>query len=183
MVSTRRPREHSFPVSWALGGTCLRLSRFAIFCYRVTPLHVKITRSTNLLNVCLGKLKLSTYLHTVSYMSSHELSQYTLATRLFWVLASCGFCWITWRIMISRSAVLKNWFIFESSHHLGEAFFPCRCHIFVSLNFYPLVIRPRLPCFSDNQINKQPENLYVIKLQRVFWIFHPARRDLVVLTM
>ena len=33
----------------------------------LTPLHVKITRSANLLSVCRRKLKLSTYLHTVSY--------------------------------------------------------------------------------------------------------------------
>ena len=33
----------------------------------VTPVHVKITRSTNMLSVCRRKLKLSTYLHTISY--------------------------------------------------------------------------------------------------------------------
>ena len=33
----------------------------------LTPLYVKITRSMNWLSVCRRKLKLSTYLHTVSY--------------------------------------------------------------------------------------------------------------------
>ena len=38
----------------------------------LTPLHVKITSNTNLLSVCQRKLKLSTYLHTLSY--NHILS-------------------------------------------------------------------------------------------------------------
>ena len=67
-VLTRWPREDSFPVSRALGETCRRLSRFCnILLQDLTPLHVKITRSTNLLSVCRRKLKLSTNLHTVSY--------------------------------------------------------------------------------------------------------------------
>ena len=65
---TRWPRADSFPVSRALGRTCLRLSRFCnILLPDLAPLHVKITRSTNLLSVCRRKLKLPTYLHTVSY--------------------------------------------------------------------------------------------------------------------
>ena len=50
----------SFLVSRALGGTCRRLSNILLL--DLTPLHVKITRSD-----CRRKLKLSTYLHTVSY--------------------------------------------------------------------------------------------------------------------
>ena len=65
---TRWPRADSFPVSRALGRTCLRLSRFCnILLPDLAPLHVKITRSTNLLSVCRRKLKLPTYLNTVSY--------------------------------------------------------------------------------------------------------------------
>ena len=52
----------------ALGGTCRRLSSFCnILLQDLTSLHVKITRSTNLLSVCRRKLKLSPYLHAVSY--------------------------------------------------------------------------------------------------------------------
>ena len=44
------------------------LNRFCnILPQDLTPVHVKITRSTNLLIVCRRKLKLSTYLHTISY--------------------------------------------------------------------------------------------------------------------
>ena len=67
MVFTRWPREDSFPVSQALGGKCRRLCRVCnIMLQDLTPLHVKITRSTNLLRVCRRKFKLSTFLHTVS---------------------------------------------------------------------------------------------------------------------
>ena len=48
-----------------------KMSALSCFCnillQGLTPLHVNITRSTNLLSVCLRKLKLSTYLHVVSY--------------------------------------------------------------------------------------------------------------------
>ena len=68
MVFTRWPREDSFPVYRALRGQCRRLSRLCnILLQDLTPLPVKITRSTNLLSVCRRKLKLSTYLNTVSY--------------------------------------------------------------------------------------------------------------------
>ena len=66
-------------------------------------LHVKITRSTNLLSVCRRKLKLSTNLHTVSY---NHISFRNARSQLVWVLASSGFYSITWR-MISRSAGYK----------------------------------------------------------------------------
>ena len=65
---TRWPREDSFSVSWALGRICRRFSRFCnILLQDLTPLHVKITRRKNLLSVFRRKLKLSTYLHTLSY--------------------------------------------------------------------------------------------------------------------
>ena len=53
MVFTRWPREDSFPVSQALGGKCRCLSRVCniILLQDLTPLHVKITRSTNLWSV------------------------------------------------------------------------------------------------------------------------------------
>ena len=45
MVFSLWPREDSFPVSRALGGTCCRLSRFRnILLQDLTPLHVKITK-------------------------------------------------------------------------------------------------------------------------------------------
>ena len=61
-------KRNSFPVSRALGGKCRCLSRFCnILLQNLTPLRGKITRSTNLLSICRRKLKLSTYLNTVSY--------------------------------------------------------------------------------------------------------------------
>ena len=79
MVFTRWPREDSFPVSRARGGKCRRLSRFcSILLQDLTPLHVKITRSTNLLSVCRRKFKLSIHLHTVlsyNHAHMHKLSQ------------------------------------------------------------------------------------------------------------
>ena len=52
MVFTRGPREDSFLVSLALGGKCRHLNRFCnILQQDLTPLHVKITRGTNLLSV------------------------------------------------------------------------------------------------------------------------------------
>ena len=77
----RCPRADSFPVSRALGRTCLCLSRFCnILLQDPAQLHVNITRSTNLLSVCRRKLKLSTYTHCK--LQLHKLSQCTLATRL-----------------------------------------------------------------------------------------------------
>ena len=107
MVFTRWPREDSFPLSWALGGTCWHLNRFCnILPQDVTLLHVKITRSTNLLSVCRRKLKLSTYLHTVSYKHISFLSTHS---QLLSLLASSEFYSITWR-MVSRSAGYKIYF-------------------------------------------------------------------------
>ena len=86
---TRWPRADSFPVSRALGRTCPRLSRFCnILLQDPAQLHVKITRSTNLLSVCRRKLKLSPYTHCK--LQQHKLSQCPFATRLsscqFWIL-------------------------------------------------------------------------------------------------
>ena len=62
------PREDSFSVSRAHGRICRRFSRFCnVLLQELTPLHVKITRSMNLLSVFRRKLKLSTYLQTLSY--------------------------------------------------------------------------------------------------------------------
>ena len=104
MVSTRWPREDSFPVSRALRGQFRRLSRLCnILLQDLTPLPVKITRSTNLLSVCRRKLKLSTYLNTVSYNHVGFLNTHL---QLVWDLASSGF-YSTSRIRISRSAGYK----------------------------------------------------------------------------
>ena len=78
-------REDSFPVSQAPERICRRLSRFCnILLQDLTPLYVKITRSKNLLSVCQRKLKLSTYLHIVSY---NHISFVTRRYQLGWVLA------------------------------------------------------------------------------------------------
>ena len=77
----RWPRADSFPVSRVLGRTCPRLSRICnILLQDPAQLHVKITRSTNLLSVCRRKLKLSPYSHCK--LQQHKLSQCTFATRL-----------------------------------------------------------------------------------------------------
>ena len=78
------PRADSFPVSRAFGRTCRRLSRFCnILLQDLAPLHVKITRNTNLLGVCRRKLKSSTYF----FLNTR--------TQLVRVLASSGFYSIT----------------------------------------------------------------------------------------
>ena len=65
MVFTRWPREDSFPFS----RKCRRLSRFCnIFQQDLTPLHVKIMWSTNFVECCWRKLKLSTYLNIVTFL-------------------------------------------------------------------------------------------------------------------
>ena len=82
---TRWPRADSFPVSRALG----RTSRFCnTLLQDLAPLHVKTTRSTNLLNVCRRKLKLSTYLQTVSY---NHISFLNARWQLVRILASSRF--------------------------------------------------------------------------------------------
>ena len=48
--------------------------------FNPAQLHVKFTRSMNLLSVCRRKLKSSTYTHCK--LQPHKLSQCTLATRL-----------------------------------------------------------------------------------------------------
>ena len=140
---TRWPRADSFPVSRALGRTCLRLSRFCnIFLPDLAPLHVKITRSTNLLSVCRRKLKLPTYLHTVSY---EHISFLNARSQFVRVLASSGFYSITWR-MISRSAGYK--ILFQNSVRYSEETLSLVGVVsFASLNLYSLAIRPRLSCF------------------------------------
>ena len=96
------PGEDSFPVSRALGGgKCRHLSYFCNILLQ--DLHVKITKSMNLLRICRRKLKLLTYLHTESY---NHISFLNTPSQLIWVLASSRFSSMTWR-MISRSAGYK----------------------------------------------------------------------------
>ena len=74
-VGQEKIREDSFPVSRALVGTCRRINRFCnIWLQDLTPLHVKMARSTNLLQVI--------DLFTHRNLQPHKLSQYTLATCL-----------------------------------------------------------------------------------------------------
>ena len=93
-----------FPPFLSTRGTCWHLTHFCnILLQDLTPLHVKITRSTNLLSVCRRKLKLLTYLHIVSY---NHISFLNTHSQLLRVLASSEFYSTTWR-MISRSAGYK----------------------------------------------------------------------------
>ena len=79
-VFTRWLRADSLPVSRALG----RTSRFCnTLLQDLAPLHVKTTRSTNLLSVCRRKLKLSTYLQTVIY---NHISFLNARSQLVWIL-------------------------------------------------------------------------------------------------
>ena len=64
-----------------------KISSFKSFCniflQDLTPLHVNITRSTNLLSVCWRKLKLSTYLFTA-------VTSNTPPQRFFSSVQTCG---------------------------------------------------------------------------------------------
>ena len=122
---TRRPRENSVSVYWALGRIRRRFSRFCnILLQDLTPLHVKITRRKNLLSVFRRKLKLSTYLHTVSYNHISFLNR----SQLVWVLTSSGFYSITWRMISSK-------FHFRKQPPFRGNFFPFQCDIFCFLEF------------------------------------------------
>ena len=149
------PGEDSFPVSRALeGGKCRLLSYFCtILLQDLTPLHVKIMRSTNLLIICWRKLKL-TYLLTESY---NHINFFNIHLQLVWVLASSKFYSITWR-MINRSA--GNKISFENSLHSEVTFFPCQCDIFCFFEFMLLSNSSMAPVFSDYQlsVNEPPEN-------------------------
>ena len=117
--------QDSFSVSWALGRICRRFSRFCnILLQDLTPLHVKITRRKNLLSVSRRKLKLSTYLHTVSYNHISFLNR----SQLVWVLASSGFYSITWRMISSKIH-------FRKQPPFRGNFSPFRCDIFCFFEF------------------------------------------------
>ena len=140
---TRWAREDSFYVSWELRRICLCFSHFCnILLQDLTPLHVKITGRKNLLSVSQRKLKLSTYLHTVSYNHISFLNR----SQLVWVLASSGFYSITWRMISSKIH-------FRKQPPFRGNFFPFRCDIFC---FFEFILaswqfsRPRLPCFHTS---------------------------------
>ena len=139
----RWPREGSFSVSWALWGICRRFSRFCnILLQHLAPLHVEITRRKNLLSVSRRKLKLSIYLHTVSYNHISFLNR----SQLVWVLTSSSFYSITWRMISSKIH-------FRKQPPFRGNFFPFRCDIFC---FFEFILaswqfsRPRLPCFHTS---------------------------------
>ena len=165
------PREDSFPVSRALGWRCRRLSRVCniILLQDLTPLYVNIMRSTNLWSVCRRKLKLSTYLNTVSY--NHILSFLNTRWQLVWVLASSGFYIkysITWR-MTTRSAGYKIHFRKQP---------PFRGNLCPLLVWYlpflwiygPWQFVHGSRVFLQSNIKKQPENIYV-KYREYFGYF------------
>ena len=118
MVFSHWPREDSFLLSRALGGTCQRLSCLCnILLQDLTPLRVKITRGTYLLSVCRRTLKLTTYWHTVSYSYISFLNK---SSQLLWVLGtagSCRFFSITWR-MVSRNSFSKTVYNVINVRHL-----------------------------------------------------------------
>ena len=139
----RWPREDSFSVSWALWGICRRFSCFCnILLQDLAPLHVEITRRKNLLSVSRRKLKLSIYLHTVSYNHISFLNR----SQLVWVLASSSFYSIIWRMISSKIH-------FRKQPPFRGNFFPFRCDIFC---FFEFILaswqfsRPRLPCFHTS---------------------------------
>ena len=78
--------------------------------------------------------------------------------------------------MISRSADTK--FIFESSLYSEETFFPRRCDIFRLFEFLLLGNSSTAPVFSCNQINKQPENLYLNYRERFGYFTQLAETSL-----
>ena len=134
MVFSHWPREDSFLLSRALGGTCQRLSCLCnILLQDLTPLRVKITRGTYLLSVCRRKLKLTTYWHTVSY---NYISFLNKSSQLVWVLGTAGssrFYSITWR-MISRNSFSKTASVRRKLFSLVSVI------LFLSSSFYSLQI-------------------------------------------
>ena len=129
---------------------------FAIFCFGIWHHFMSRLWGIQCVSVCQRKLKLSTYLHTVSY--NHILRFLNKRLQFVWVLASSGFYSITWG-MISRSARYKVHF--QKQPLLWGNFFPFRCDIFHFFKFILLGNSFMTSVFSYNQINKQPENLYV----------------------
>ena len=83
--------------------------------------------------------------------------------------------------MISRDLQVSK-FIFENSLHSQEIFFPCPCVIARFFEFLHLDNSSMDPVFSYNQVNKQPESIHA-NYRGVFRLFHPASREMVVLTM
>ena len=133
MVFTRCPREDSFLVSWALRGTCRRLSRFAIFYYRIWHRFMSRLRGVRICWVFVGGNSNYRLTHTVSY---NQISFLNARLQLVWVLASCGFYSITWR-MISRSAGYK--IHFRKQPLFRGNFLPFRCDIF---RFFEFILDP-----------------------------------------
>lgn len=125
-----------------VGGICRRFSRFCnILLQDLTPLHVKITRRKNLLSVYRRKLKLSTYLHTVSYNHISFLNR----SQFVWGLASSSFYSITWR--------MSSKIHFRKQPPFRGNFFPFRCDIFCFCEFILAswqFSHPRLPCFHTS---------------------------------
>ena len=101
------------------------MSAFEPFCYfaillqDLTPLHVKITRSTNFLS----------YNYILSFLNARS--------QLVWVLASSGFYKITWRT-ISRSAGSKIHFRIEQPPFRGNL-----CPLSVCYLSFPWIYAPR----------------------------------------
>ena len=141
MVFTRWPREELC--------TRRKMSALRWFCnillQGLTPLHVNITRSTNLLSVCRRKLKLSTYLHAVSYNHISFLktrSQLQTSSQSLLVL---------WR-MVTRFLQVTKFFFEKRTPSIQKKLFSLRrCHFFRFYEFLLLGSSSTAPVFSYNQ--------------------------------
>ena len=133
MVFTRWPREDSFPFSLALGGKCRRLSRFCnnILLQDLTPLHVKIKRSTNLWSVCRRKLKLSTYRIYLINRPGCLLNFWTLRVGAYsrWALIR-GWALIQINTVIKHSKLQPHK---QSEYTLGTLLSSCHFRILLSI--------------------------------------------------
>ena len=126
-----------------------KMSALSWFCnillQGLTPLHVNITRSTNLLSVCRRKLKLSTYLHAVSYNHISFLktrSQLQTSSQSLLVL---------WR-MVTRFLQVTKFFFEKRTPTIQKKLFSLRrCHFFRFYEFLLLGNSSTAPVFSYNQ--------------------------------
>ena len=120
MVFHALARADSFPVSRALGRTCLRL---------ILHSFMSSLRGVWICWMFVGGNSSHRLTHTVSYNHTSFLNA---RSQLVWVLPSSGFSSITWR-MISRSAGYK--IHFRKQPPFRGNFVPCQCDIFRFFEF------------------------------------------------
>ena len=104
-------RLYSFPVSRALGGKCRRLSRFAIFFYRIWHRFMSILRGVRIFWVFVGgNSNYRLYFNTVNY---NHISFLNTRSHLVWVQEEFGTFSSSLRKNTDKSHVLQLRFIFE----------------------------------------------------------------------